>query len=478
MATSPITCPNCGYKNYHPEATACEQCYAPLKPTAGPEETAAAAPAEALAAAQVKPGAKPAKRAAPQLPRGAGDEGTSPVDAVLYGLSLPLTFPLAIGASLNGQRQREVAPGPWLACGALTLCAWILAWYSQTGEGAPGWMLWPPVVLFALPLFGGMLLVRRSEPTSGLVAMAAGLTGLAVYLGLQVLEPTPQTLAGHNSSVTAIAVSRDGERLLSGGEDGDLRLWTLSDGRSQSLAKQASGVVSLAWPQSGPISVDFGGRVQTWSSLGQPSKTWEAGAGINCAVVSPNGGKLALGTLTGTVTTRKPADGENSETVVSGGAPIEALAFSPDSKSLAVGLLDGSVSVHGTSTEAFEAPGQVSVGALAFVNDGELVVGYSDGSVRLLNVKSGSETAALVGGSSAPVLDLAIHGKSLVSLHNDRSVVRWDLGTRKAVGRYTLPTRSGVGGSPSQVEVLPSGDLLVANGRAVSRIAPGSFKKP
>ena len=45
------------------------------------------------------------------------------------------------------------------------------------------------------------------------------------YYLLNISDHSMLTLAGHNSAVTALAISPDGSKLVSGSEDGMLRLW-------------------------------------------------------------------------------------------------------------------------------------------------------------------------------------------------------------------------------------------------------------
>ncbi|MCA8924523.1 MAG: hypothetical protein KDD82_22115 [Planctomycetes bacterium] len=476
MATSPITCPNCGYKNYHPEATACEQCYAPLKPTAASEDSAGEG-AKPAAKPKAKPAdSKPARR--PAGPPPPGGPAPSALNAALYALALPLSFPLAIGASLSGQRQREVAPGNWLLCGAVTLSVLLGIWYSQTGEGSAAWLVWPPVALFVCALFGGTLLVRTGEGSLGLVAVGAGLTGLAVYGGLQVMEPTPESLSGHDSPINAMAVTPGGDRMLTGSEDGEVRLWDLGSGHSVVLSGHQDGVAGVLWsPNADPVSIDYSGRVQVWKVDGEPASqgTWEAGPGVSCVALSPDGSKLAIGTLTGAVEARKATDGLSAETVLTGGAAIGALAYSPNGKNLAVGQINGALAVFGADEVRFEKSPESGVTSLAFVSDSRVVAGYASGEMRIWDVKVGGEVATLVG-PAFPVLDVAVQGSTLVALHNNRTVVRWELGaSNKEVGRAEVPL--GRGGPANKVALLPSGDLLVSNGRAVSRVWGASLKK-
>lgn len=389
---------------------------------------------------------------------------------MFYLLALPVVVFGAIGATVTGRKHRDLPPSTWLLIGVVTTCLWLGVWYVASGDGSPEWLVWAPVGIFGCGVFAGLLQAQTGEPTTGLSGAALALTGLAIYGGVQVIEPTPEALVGHKAPVNSLALSPDGTRLLSGSEDGQLILWEVATGERTSLGPHPKGVGDVHWAKGVAISVDYRGGVKAWDSSGAESGSWNAGAGFSCAALSPDGQKLAVGTLTGNVDTLDATTGENSDSVVSGEAGISALAFSPSSRNLAVGQLNGGLAIYGSNEARFEPASSVT--CLLFLNDDELAAGYGSGEIRVFNVRSGTETYVL-SGISAPVRDLAAQGKTLVSLHNDRGVARWDLGGRKLAGRAQLGTGSG---PPCEIELLPSGDALAGNGRQIARISRSQFK--
>lgn len=389
---------------------------------------------------------------------------------MLFLLALPVVVFGSIGATVTGRKPRDFPPSTWLLIGVLTTCLWLGVWYAVNGDGSPEWLVWVPVGIFGSGMFAGLLQAQTGEPTTGLSGAALAITGLAIYGGVQVIEPTPEALVGHKAPINSMALSPDATRLLSGSEDGQLILWEVATGEHTTLGPHPKGVGDVHWAKGVAVSVDYRGGVKAWDPSGAEVGAWNAGAGVNCAALSPDGQKLAVGTLTGNVDTRDATTGENSDNVVSGEAGISALAFSPNSRNLAVGQLNGGLAIYGSNDARFEPSSSVT--CLLFLNDDELAAGYGNGEIRVFNVRSGTETYVL-SGISAPVRDLAAQGKTLVSLHNDRAVARWDLGGRKLVGRMQLGTGSG---PPCEIELLVSGDALAGNGRQIARISRSQFK--
>ena len=103
------------------------------------------------------------------------------------------------------------------------------------------------------------------------------------------------------SSIGAVALSSDGKRLASGGDQGTVRIWNLADHKlEKTLAGSAGKVVSLAWgrPQSRGLAAGFqDGTVLLWQNVdgsNQKPQRLKAHSGqVNAMAVSSDGNMLA-----------------------------------------------------------------------------------------------------------------------------------------------------------------------------------------
>ncbi|NKB68752.1 MAG: hypothetical protein GKR89_16935 [Candidatus Latescibacteria bacterium] len=155
-------------------------------------------------------------------------------------------------------------------------------------------------------------------------------------------------LAGHTQPVTSLAFGPDGERLISGGRDGTVRLWDTDQGRELAAFTHPDGPVqAVAFSLLGQLAAAAGGSVHLWDTRGGSATTLGRGRpGVDFGVLAfdPNGRLLAGGAADGTVHLWTMWNGA-LELLEGHDRRVDAVAFSPDGQALASGGRDGRVRV-------------------------------------------------------------------------------------------------------------------------------------
>jgi WD40 repeat protein len=191
-------------------------------------------------------------------------------------------------------------------------------------------------------------------------------------------------LPGHCKTITELAFSRDGRRLLSA--SGGYNRLAPGGGNPLNLpGDMADGPWDLkVWDL--PAGTEVFSR--TLPVPGGPSVPGVAGAFVaGVLALSPNGEAVALAAPDGTV---RLWDGRGAEVRVLRGHshPVYALAFSPDGQRLLGGTREGEPAIRlwdvETATEIIAFGGRLGVlNSICFSADGQKVVTASDSEVRI-----------------------------------------------------------------------------------------------
>jgi WD40 repeat protein len=239
-----------------------------------------------------------------------------------------------------------------------------------------------------------------------------------------------------NSYVHALLFTPDGREVLSAGDDGRLRRWSVDDGKELSTSFDPHPRVSML-----SIGVSADGKRIVTSSLDKTAKVWDADTN-----------KL-LTTCT------------CSERI-----PFVRAALSPDGKIVATGTNQVRLWDATTGREIGLLKSRlVFIEALVFSSDSKLLACSGSGNtVKLWNVAERKETATLTGHTKLVMcLAFSADGKTLASASADRTIKLWDLATNKE--RLTL---SGHADPLSSVAFSPDGKLLLSGAGAI-RFDPG-----
>jgi WD40 repeat protein/CHAT domain-containing protein len=274
---------------------------------------------------------------------------------------------------------------------------------------------------------------------------------------------------GHSERVTAIAISRDGEVLASGGADRNIILWKLSTGREIGpLLGHADRVSGLSFSHDGRrlVSVGEDGTVRVWELTADASTVLRnRQAPAFSAVFSPDGRELVSG-HEGAVKVWDLAGGNEVRTLPGDYRPIQRVEFSRDGN-LLVALDEGFVSVWEHLTwelklrvRADSVDGTFRACALS-PDAKTLAVGggpKDEGVITFWDVATGAELGILSKGPSAPVRSLAFSpdGKLLASGGDNGELILWNLDWAGA----TIQITSFPAGGAAERAGFRSGDVI------------------
>jgi len=240
-------------------------------------------------------------------------------------------------------------------------------------------------------------------------SLSTSLRIVAAMLALHSASAHAQ-LTGHGGPVRAIAISSDGNSVLSGSFDNAAILWSLkTESAEQVLRFHTDAVNAVAFLMDGRmVTAGPDAKVAIWT-LGrqQPDRVFEGHvAPIVSLAVSPDGARLASASWDHTVRIWSLSDG--AQQVLEGHSQnVNAVAFTPDGRSLVSVGYDRELRIWplagGTpSVIALAAP----LNVVAVAPDGEIVTGGADGKLRFL-MSDGQESGELQA-LQTPIVALAI----------------------------------------------------------------------
>jgi WD40 repeat protein len=222
----------------------------------------------------------------------------------------------------------------------------VRLWDAATGQRiarSPGGM--QPVTALAF------------APGGRLLGIGRGNFLVRVY---DVTRQTERQFHEPPEAVTCLAVAPDNQIMVSGNDDGTIRLWDLRGGEPiRHFRGHLRAVRFVAFSADGRTLISAGDdAVRFWElATGGDRRTLpEVEPSAVAWAVSPAGQTLAVGTAGGRVYLR-PLRGEGPARTLAGhGDVVRALAFSPDGNMLASGSEDGTVLVWDVSVPVRRRP--------------------------------------------------------------------------------------------------------------------------
>ncbi|MEM1239776.1 MAG: DnaJ domain-containing protein [Cyanobacteria bacterium P01_H01_bin.26] len=258
------------------------------------------------------------------------------------------------------------------------------------------------------------------------------------------------TLSRHTQTVAAVAITRDGKKLVTGSHDKTLRLWSTKTG---SLLKTFSDHTKAIYC----VAVSWDGKLAASGGADQTVKIWDIRTGellrslgnlflghsetITALAFSPNGQTLASAGLDKTARLWSLKSGKEIYTLKDYTAPILALAISWDGKTIVYGGEGKLLSMRHTKTgkliRSFPIDGQPNR-AVALSRQGSLLAVGSSTEIILWNSHYRKKLLQLKGHTKAiSSLSFSADGQILVSGSYDKTVRLWNVSTGETIDTLT-----------------------------------------
>lgn len=277
-------------------------------------------------------------------------------------------------------------------------------------------------------------------------------------------------LEGHAGPVLSCAISPDGTWAVTTGDDHDVRLWDLATGTERAVLSGHTAVVrrcAISPDGTWLASVGDDHLVRIWDVRAGTERAQLAGhtGAVRACAISRDGRWLVTGGGDGTVRIWDAAQGSLQAVLEGHAGAVRSCAVSADGRWVVSAGGDGTLRRSDARTgnlDAVLSGHRGSVRACAISPDDTLIVsGGADGTIRLWGAASGEQLTVLPGHDAAVRgCALSEDGAWLVSVGEDRTIRTWDL--RRALASPTTghPTRAVV----RTCAAFPTGARLATGG--------------
>ena len=242
-------------------------------------------------------------------------------------------------------------------------------------------------------------------------------------------------LAISTDSVSCIAFSPDGNRIVSGSHDQSVRVWDAKTGEQLMVLQGHIGIVTSA-----SFSPD-GNRIVSGSD-DQLVRVWDAQTGeqlmelqghtgfVNSVSFSPDGNRIVSGSKDQSVQVWDVKTGEQLMVLQGHTNWVNSVSFSPDGNQIVSCSSDKSVLVWDANTgeQLMELQGHTNwVNSVSFSPDGnQIVSGSFDQSVRVWDAKMSKQLQMLQAHTNwLNSVSFSPDGNQILSCSNDQSVGIW-----------------------------------------------------
>ncbi|MGB8491321.1 MAG: hypothetical protein WCE64_09700, partial [Bacteroidales bacterium] len=200
----------------------------------------------------------------------------------------------------------------------------------------------------------------------------------------------------HSGIINSVAFSPDNSKVLTGSEDGIIRLWDLKENAKVSFDGHPSNITSVSFSPDGQkiLSASFDGTAKLWTLTGKQLLILKGHNNIvTSAAFSPDGRKIITGSLDNTARLWD-LKGNTVHIFKGHNDGVTSVAFSPDGRMILTGGMDKTARIwdlYGNELVVLRGHLQ-KVTSVAFSPDGlKILTGSQDRTAILWNLKGISQ---------------------------------------------------------------------------------------
>ena len=265
----------------------------------------------------------------------------------------------------------------------------------------------------------------------------------------------------HERDAYAVAWSPDGARILTGSRDGTARVWDARTGETTLELTHTDWVTAVAWsPDTTRILTGtIDGTARLWDArTGRTTLELTHERGITAVAWSPKGARILTGTMDGTARVWDARTGRTTLELTHTDW-VTAVAWSPKGARILTGTIDGTVRVWDARTgeTTLELTHERGITAVAWSPDTtRILTGTMDGTVRVWDAETGKTTLELTHRLRATAVAWSPDGARILTASRDGTVRVWDARTGEPVRFFitALPGGECAVLTPDQTRVI------------------------